>query len=199
MLSEPERLLLELQHRVKNLASIIRGISRRTALTSADLDEYQARFDGRLEALVRAHAAMARSARSGIDLDEIVRDTLLANALNGENWQVNGDNVRLPLVAAEMLALLFHELAIEAATAGALGDPAGRLDVHWTQHEDRLRVEWRESGLSVRAEPLAFDFAKELLEQGLPYQLKGSGSLEVAANGLICRIDLPLARLDDPR
>lgn len=195
---DAERLVLELQHRVKNMAAVVRGIARRTAETSFDLDEFQARFDGRLAALVRAHAANARTTLAGVDLEEIVAETLLENALARDNWRIEGPPVRLELSLVETLSLLIHELAVESALHGALGEPEGRLVVSWAASDGRLALTWREQGLADRQPPEDFEFAQELLDQGLAYQFEGSSELRVEPTGLACVIEVPLRPVSSP-
>jgi two-component sensor histidine kinase len=191
---EAERLLLELQHRVKNIAAVVRSLVRRTAQTSRDLEDFQVRFDGRLGALVRAHAAMARTAHSGLDLQELISDTLQENAPASKQWRVAGPDVRLNARVAETLALLIHELAVEAVARGSLLAVPGELAVTWTVPTDgrALMLEWRESGLASRVPPEDFELGRELLDRALPYQFGARTSLEVEADGLRCNVELPL-------
>lgn len=190
-----ERLLLELQHRVKNMAAVIRAIARKTAESSDDLGDFRARFDGRLGALVRAHAAMSRTTEEGVDLEEIIRDALLENAPAASNWSVDGPNVRLAPSLTETLALVFHELAVEAALAGALNGSDGRVAVTWSVQgpdDGRLVLDWREDGAPDRRVPEGFAFCRELLDRALPYQFSAQADATVGPQGLHCRIEAPL-------
>ncbi len=55
-----QRLLTsELQHRVKNILAVVRSITSRTLESSHDLDDFSARFDGRLQTLARTQAVLA--------------------------------------------------------------------------------------------------------------------------------------------
>src|SRR5262249_15300708 len=73
-------LIAELQHRVKNILSVVRSITARTLEASDGLDEFAAHFDGRLRALARTQAVLARHAEAEVDLDEMVREELLSHA-----------------------------------------------------------------------------------------------------------------------
>ncbi len=188
-----DRLLRDLQHRVKNIAAVIRSIARKTADTSTDLESFQERFDGRLGALVRAHAAMSRTTDRGVDLEELVHDALLENSAGSANWSVEGPAVRLEAPLIETLALIFHELAAEAANGGAFDVPGPDLSVRWSVDHAarRLHLEWRETGLAQRSSPEEFAFAEELLRSALPYQFNGAAEWGVGADGLWCILDLP--------
>ena len=85
---------------------------------------------------------------------------------------------------------------------GALSRPDGRLSVSWTvqrtaDEEQRLKVEWRESGVAIKREPDAkptrVGYGRELIEQALPYQLKAETTYLITPDGVHCTIALPLS------
>ena len=192
-----ERALREMQQRVRAMGGVIRCVARRTVETSRSLEDFQERFDGRLGALVRAHAAMSRNVAGEASLDEIVRDTLQEQAPAASNWSVDGPEVRLPVVLTDPLALLLHELAVEAVAGGALGDASGRLIVDWTVDGDaagarRLLLGWRETGLKERRPPTNFDFARVLLDY-MASRGAAPEADETASDGLRLCLRLPLS------
>ncbi|MFC5344513.1 HWE histidine kinase domain-containing protein [Brevundimonas staleyi] len=193
-----EAVLLNLQHRIKNLVSVIRSVARRTAEGSADVETFQARFDGRLAALTRTYSAMARTTSGQIDLEELLRDALIDAAPGADVWTLDGPRVALSGPLAETLALIAHELAMEASLAGLATQPDGRLDIRWRVEHGRLALDWREGGLAGRAASSDRAFVEELLFQALPYQFNGLGTLETGAEGLICRIEAPLPDAPSP-
>lgn len=192
--------LREMQQRVRTMGGVIRCVARRTVETSRSLEDFQARFDGRLGALVRAHAAMSRSAAGEASLEEIVRDTLQEHAPAASNWSVDGPEVRLPVALTDPLALLLHELAVEAVADGALGHASGRLAVDWTVDGDeaggrRLLLGWRETGLLERRPPADFDFARVLLDYMAPRGADPEAE-ETASDGLRLSLRLPLSEAE---
>src|SRR5690349_19390808 len=96
--------LAESQRHVKNLMATIRSIAIRTAETSASLEEFSAHFDGRLAALARTQRILVRTGSFDIDLEEMVREELLAQAA-GKDTMVQGPSVRLSSKTAEALGL----------------------------------------------------------------------------------------------
>lgn len=183
--------LAESQRHVKNLMATIRSIAIRTAETSASLEEFSAHFDGRLAALARTQRILVRTGSFDIDLEEMVRGELLAQAAR-EDTVVQGPSVRLSLKAAEALGLALHELAINAVKYGALAGSDGHLAVTWRVDDQGLLLEWRESGVAaVDPQPGHCGFGREWVERGLPYQLKASTELEFLPGGVVCTIALP--------
>ncbi len=110
--------------------------------------------------------------------------------------------IRLRSATVQTLALGLHELATNALKYGALSQPKGRLLVRWhlvgaDSGEQRLRVEWRESGVQVPTAELAQSHrrgsGRELIEKALPYQLGADTSYELTPEGVRCTITLPVS------
>jgi two-component system CheB/CheR fusion protein len=197
---ERQRLLIaELQHRVKNILSVVRSITTRTLLSSDRLDDFAAHFDGRLRALARIQAVLARQPEAEVELDEIVHEELLSHATHeGRQVEVHGPRVRLRQKAAETFALALHELATNAMKYGALSSPAGRVTIGWrvtsSEAGPMLVFEWRETGVAVvNRTPARIGFGRELIEQGLPGDLPGAAtSFSFGPGGLQCMVELPM-------
>ncbi len=65
------------------------------------------------------------------------------------------------------MALLFHELATNAAKYGALSSSTGQVAISWTLSDGRLNLEWRESGGPLVNTPAQNGFGMRLLSQAL--------------------------------
>ena len=197
------RMLAELQHRVKNILAMVRSLLVRTVKSSADLDHFAHHFIGRIGALARSQTAAARTPEQLLMLDELVSEELTAHGGHDERQTcLDGPDVALPEKVAGTIGLAVHELATNAVKYGALSNPAGRVDVRWTlepiQHEDGCTTEsvildWRESGVPLTdLNPGRYGFGRELIEQGLPYELGASTTLDFRPGGVHCRIAFPL-------
>ncbi|WP_262028793.1 PAS domain S-box protein [Microvirga sp. Mcv34] len=191
-------LLAELQHRVRNTLAVVRSITRRTAANSNTVDDYAMHLEGRIEAFARTQTMATRSADSVIDLEELVRDELLAHAVrDDEKAHVEGPPVRLRTVVADKLGLAIHELATNAVKYGALSETGGHIDVTWTieggDGERTLKLEWRETGIRIAtAAPRRRGFGTELIERSLPYEIDARTALEFSPGGIRCVIEFPL-------
>lgn len=192
------QLLAELQHRVRNTLSVVRSIARRSAQTSATVEEYAMHLDGRLNAFARTQALVTRDPEAGVDLEYLVVEELLAyHAREGEQLQVSGPPIRLQPKPAETLAIALHELATNAVKYGALSKSEGRIDVNWqverSSNPPHLIIEWSERhGPPIEAVPTRRGFGTELLEQTLAFELKARTSLAFDPDGFQCRIIIPL-------
>lgn len=190
-------LLSELQHRVRNTLAVVRSITRRTAATSETVEDYAMHLEGRIESFARTQTMATRAPDNGVNLEELVRDELLAHAARDEDKaHVDGPSVRLKAETAETLGLAVHELATNAIKYGALSEKEGRIDVIWridgNDGQKRLRLEWRENGVHMATEaPRRRGFGSELIERALPYELDATTELEFTPGGIRCTIELP--------
>ena len=194
-------LLAELQHRIKNILAVVRSVLTRTLESSTDLDHFAAHLAGRIGALARTQGVSARTAEGFVMLEDIVFQELAAHGGQDERQvQVEGPPVPLPARTADSIGLAIHELATNSIKYGALAASSGRVKVHWDflprLHEfgERcLRMEWHESGVPLTdLKPNRRGFGRELIEQGLPYELGARTSMEFRPGGLRCTIELCL-------
>jgi PAS domain S-box-containing protein len=190
-------LLGELQHRVRNILGVVRSLVSRSVRSAETVEELAASLDGRLDTLARTQGVFARSGAGAIDLEDVIRDELVAVAAREEQLEIEGPPVRLRRQAAETLALALHELTINAVKYGALSDPGGRLSVRWrilrTAAGPKLALDWRELGVrALDVAPARSGFGRELIERGLPYDIGAETSLEFAQGGVQAQIEVPL-------
>lgn len=190
----------ELQHRVKNILAVVRSLSKQTLQTALTLEDYGSHFDGRLSALARVQSVIIRRGAAGADVEELVREEFLQQATDGEGQlEVRGPQVTLPPKVAETMGLALHELAVNAVKFGALSAKRGHVTVQWTLTEGGagrkrfLELSWIESGVPlVVTDPSRSGFGRQLIEQGLPYQLDAETSFRLEPGGLRCMFRLPL-------
>ncbi len=196
-------LIAELQHRVRNTLAVIRAIARRTAETSANMEEYVAHFDGRLNAFARTQTIVTSNPAGGVDLAQLVTEELLAyRAREGEQLYIAGPSVRLQSKAAETFGLAVHELATNAVKHGALSSPSGQIAVTWCIRDGHigapphLLFEWIESGSPRQfpRQPRRRGFGTELLERTLNYEIGAKTSLMFKPDGLHCNIEFPMTK-----
>ncbi len=196
--SQQAHLLSELQHRVRNTLATVRAIARRSAETSESVEDYAMHLEGRLNAVSRVQSAIIRNPAGGLSLPLLVADELLAyHAHEGDDFTIAGPPVLVPARAAERLALALHELATNAMKFGALAQPQGSIAITWTVEERPkgpvLSLDWTEGGLTLATpETRRSGFGMDVLQRMLPHDLKAEVVVAFQADGLTCRIVLPL-------
>jgi PAS domain S-box-containing protein len=194
-----ERLLAELQHRVRNTLAVIRSIVRRTAESSETVDEFAGHLDGRIGAFARVQVALTRDPLAGFDMAELIAEELRACvAREGEQFTLRGPAVRLQPKTAESIGLAVHELATNAVKHGALAVAGGHVEVFWrreTRHGQAwLSLDWSESGMTGRRVAQTREgFGTLLLLRTLPYDLGATVARTFAPSGFRCNISFPLA------
>jgi len=159
-------------------------------------------FEGRILALSKAHSLLGRKDWETVSLRDVIDQILQPFGLNDRRvtrFSVEGDEVRLQPKAALTLAMLFHELATNAAKHGALSNgAAGKIDVAWqaepTPQGDWLRLRWQESGGPSVTPPGRRGFGSRLIERGLAQDLGGEVRLNYEPPGVVCQIIMPVRR-----
>jgi two-component system CheB/CheR fusion protein len=193
-----KQLLGELQHRVRNTLAVVRSIALRTAENTGSVEDYITHFEGRLNAFARLQALLTRDPTSGMDLEYLLAEELLAHAAEeGEQVALSGPALRLQPKAAETFALAIHELATNAVKYGALSAPTGFIRVSWQvldgAGDPNLVFDWRETGVKLDGNgKRRRGFGTELLERTLAYELGGETSLRFEPDGVRCTIRVPL-------
>ena len=199
----------EVDHRSKNALAVVQAALR---LTKADdVPGYVAAVEGRVGALARAQTLLAYDRWGGADLRELLHAELEpflggggAGAPDqgaGPRVELAGPPVAVPAGAAQPLAMAVHELATNAVKHGALSAHGGRVSVSWrldravAAAEQVLRLRWREAGgPPVSKPPERRGFGSRVIESTLSHQLGGEVRKAWNPGGLVCDVDVPLAR-----
>lgn len=186
----------EVDHRAKNLLSIVLSIVRLTKLD--DVAAFKTALTGRIQALARAHNLLAASRWQGVDIAALVKEELAPfNRSGAEQIRISGPSLTLEPNASQALAMVLHELAINAATYGALSVEGGQLTLGWRldQIGGRTIVElvWAETGGPAVAAPAAPGFGSTAVRGAIEHQLDGEIDVDWAMSGVTCRIAFPAA------
>lgn len=194
-----EVLVAELQHRVRNMLTVVRSVFGRTVETGRDIDEVADHFRGRLDALARTQVIVTQSSRGLVDLESLIRDELMSvAAVEGPLLVIEGPDIALSSKQAESIGLAIHELTTNAVKYGALRVAGAMLSIRWTVSVDQdgarqVALAWIEQGVpAVPVKPAREGFGRELIEEALPYRLGAKTKLEFRGGGIRCDITLPL-------
>jgi two-component sensor histidine kinase len=195
-LQQQETLTKEMGHRVKNLFAITDSMIRMTARNSNTKEELAERLSGRLHALAGANALVRRSFAEGeiegVDLGELIARVLRPH--DHAHVDVEGPALALGQQSTNNLALVFHELATNAAKYGALGDGRGSVSVQWSADDATLDLTWRETdGPSAKA-PGEPGFGSTLVATTIR-RVGGEIEYDWNTQGLVVQVKLPLASL----
>ncbi len=184
MMEEREIIAHELSHRIKNIFSVIAGLvglsAREHPAIKPVADDLRDRIMalGRAHDFVRPHSAQSapQQGDSQGTLWGILEQLFAPYAPVGEGSErvrLTGDNPPVDDRAATPLALLFHELATNAAKYGALSTAQGRVLVHVTNEGDAYRIDWREQGGPPPVQGKPDGFGSRLMSLSAERQLGG--------------------------
>ena len=190
-------LLREVSHRAKNLLAIIQAMATQTARTSLTLDDFQARFEQRLQGMAASHDLLVSQNWQGVDVGELVRAQLRPFADEaGRRLEIAGPQVFLTPAAAQSIGLALHELATNATKYGALSAAAGKVTISWQTLRDdlapRFQMTWREIGGPEVTPPQRRGFGHTVFERMIKQALGASITIDYAKDGVTWKLEAAL-------
>jgi two-component system, chemotaxis family, CheB/CheR fusion protein len=194
-------LLRELSHRVKNALATVQAISTETPRMSATPEAFATSFSARLMALAKTHDLLTRGEWQGAALRDIVEAEFEPYQNDAHTrWTADGPVTLLTAKFVLALGMAFHELATNAGKHGAWSVPNGRVAVIWEQRTGktgrRLHLLWVEAGGPPALGTGRKGFGTRLISRSLAYELDGEVTLEFAATGVRCAIDIPVSETE---
>lgn len=195
-LSIQQTLAEEMNHRVRNVFVLAESMVRLSARSAASKEDLAAKLMGRLHALADAHALVRRrfdqTPWEGTDFGEILTRILLPHD-EGRSI-VRGPTLAVGEQSVNSLALLFHELATNAAKYGSLSVDQGAVEIEWDADEKDISLQWREAG-GPTTKPSERQGNGVRLINATTHQLGGKIEYDWRPEGLIVRLRLPIASL----
>jgi PAS domain S-box-containing protein len=179
----------EAEHRSRNLLAIVQATVH---LSQSDTPQgLKQAIEGRVQALANVHSLFSKTRWIGAELSTIARQELAPySGKDARCVRIDGPQILLAPDTAQAIAVMFHELATNAAKYGALSVPNGQIDLTWLQEAGgRLVISWREMGGPPVQMPTHHGFGTRIVERMID-QLKGKASFEWRAEGLVCEIAL---------
>ncbi len=186
-------LMRELHHRMRNLFATVGAIISLTRHAARDVDDYVERISSRLDALNRAQNVLLGANFMTGSMHALLRE--VEASFPRIRW--SGPDLLLPENALVAMALLFNELATNAAKHGALSGERGHVEVSWMQDDEgaddrRFRLTWAESGADREVTPPErTSFGTLLMERSVRNNLGGTIARRWEPGGLIVDITLP--------
>lgn len=191
----------ELAHRIQNLFAVVDGLIHLSGRRHDGAAPFVATLRERLGGLGRAisfiHplnvgdvAAAPRTVRG------LIEALLAPYTEAGASVSVRGHDVPIGQNALTSVAMVLNELATNAVKYGAMRDARGHLDITLALENDRLVLEWRESGVAGLTGSPGPGFGTNLLDRTIQSQLSGSIQRHWTPDGLLVHITLPVAGLE---
>jgi PAS domain S-box-containing protein len=189
-------LLNEVDHRSKNILSVVQAIAKQTAISTPD--EFLKRFSTRLQTLAASHDLLVRSRWQGVEMSDLMHAQLAHFApLIGNRIRLDGPSFQLSASAAQTLGMIVHELATNAAKYGALSNDSGQVDVCWHAPTDVFTITWTERGGPSVVMPNRRGFGSIVVKTMAESSFDGDVDLDFTPAGLRWRATCPAANVLD--
>lgn len=193
-------LLREVNHRSKNMLSVVSAIARQTKAPSRE--EYVKRFSERIHALAASHDLLSSKQWQAIAMTELVNAQLAHfGSLIGTRVTIDGPAVGLSATGAQFLGMVVHELATNAAKHGALSDQLGRVSLSWDivrmATANWFKVTWIESDGPPVVPPSQRGYGSTVIKTMAELSLDGCVALDFAPSGLVWRLECPIEKILD--
>lgn len=188
----------ELAHRIKNIFAVIGGLVSLRTRGKPELKPFAEELIGSIQALGRAQDFVRPPGSADEeDLADLLTALMAPYCDKGQGKvSIKGHGIVFGARAASPLALVFHELATNAAKYGALSDEGGEVAVTLAQDGDEVRVDWCErGGPPVAGPPEQTGFGSRLIGSVVKSQLGGRIEQTWLPAGLALSISLPRAIL----
>lgn len=184
----------ELSHRIKNIFAVVASLISLRVNKHPDAREFASELIAAIRALGRAHDFVRPlEGEKGDSLHGLLAELMAPyQDESGERVRIRGGDCEIGPRAAMPLALVFHELATNAAKYGALSAERGAIEIalDCPDGNDTARVHWRERGGPEVAEPGEEGFGSRLIRMAVEGQLSGRLERRFAREGL--EVDLAL-------
>jgi light-regulated signal transduction histidine kinase (bacteriophytochrome)/CheY-like chemotaxis protein len=195
-----EMLIAELNHRVRNILGVIRGLIRQSQPENPEVKEFVRLVDGRIHALARAHNQITDDHWGPAPLNALIDAEAAAFAADRSTAIIaTGSPVLLNPQSYSTMALVIHELVTNSTKYGSLSGK-GEVHIEWSRnsHGDLILV-WQEVGGPPVSAPTRKGFGSTIINRSVPYDLGGSASIDYARDGVRAEFCIPARHVSEPK
>ncbi len=190
-----ELLMREVNHRSKNMLTVVHAIARQTAATRPE--DFIGRFGERIIALAASQDLLIKNDWKGVDLHDLIQSQLAhLKDLICTRIRVRGPRLAIAPAAAQNIGMALHELATNAGKYGALSGSEGQVAIDWRLDgvEDGTRaffMEWKETEGPAIESPSRAGFGSRVITSVIEDSLEADVELDYAPMGLAWRMNCP--------
>ena len=190
---QQDTLIAELNHRVRNILNLIRGLVTQSKESADTMDQFAEIVGSRIHALARAHDQVTQTDWSPSSLYKLIRTETDAYASDGaDRVRIEGPDAMIAPTAFTTLALVIHEMVTNSCKYGALSDMAGIVAIRISNGEDQsLEIDWRESNGPPVIPPTRRGFGSTIIERTIPHELGGAAVVDYPVGGLHATFIIP--------
>jgi two-component system CheB/CheR fusion protein len=194
-----QRLLVdELNHRVRNMLTVVISMASQTLRRSDTLEEFEKSYMGRVYALSAAYSLLSNEGWKTVALKTLLLEELRPFfSPSCSNIVLEGPNILLEPRAALSLGMAIHELTTNAVKHGALSVSEGIVRIAW--HVERppdgeiLVLNWTEANGPSVSPPVGKGFGMMLIERGLKQDMSAEVTVDFQPAGVRATLRAPLS------
>ena len=194
-----ELLMMEVNHRSKNMLAVIQALARRTAAQGGD---FVSRLERRIHAIALNQDLLVNRAWSSVPLDEMVTTQLSIIGDSALQVALEGPELLLTPGAVEAIAMAIHEMATNAVRHGALHSRDGRVAVVWSVEPGeggrQFAITWIESGGPPVTAPETLGFGTRIIADVPRSKLGADVSIDFPPEGFRWSLRCPVATICQP-
>ncbi|MES2290632.1 MAG: HWE histidine kinase domain-containing protein [Pseudomonadota bacterium] len=196
-----ELLIAELNHRVRNILGVIRGLIRQSKPTDPAVKDFATLVDGRIHALARAHNQITDDHWGPAPMQALIDAEAAAFVDESERVISEGEPVLLNPQAYSTMALVIHELVTNSTKYGSLSVPEGRVTISWNRDNEAgdLIISWNEAGGPPVTAPTRKGFGTTIIDRSIPYDLGGAAKVEYKPTGVEAQFRIPGRHVSDAK
>lgn len=188
--------LRELEHRFRNILTIVRAVVSQSLQAAESLDDAKATIDDRLAALSVSFEQLLKRDWEATSLPELADVAMAHFTLYTDRIRFDGPAVTIGPKTAMTLTLAFHELATNAIKHGALSNDAGTIELTWkimgSDPEAELWIQWAERDGPPVVRPERQGFGTRLICTAAGRSVQGHAELDFPASGVVWTLLAPL-------
>lgn len=190
---QQDLLIAELNHRVRNILTLIRGLVSQSQADAHSVESYAEIIGSRIRALAMAHDNITREQWEAASLHELITQEAEAYLSGKQNRiRIEGPDRLLAPEAYTVLALVIHEMMTNSAKYGSLCDSAGRLEIRTeAQRGGDYVIHWKEIGGPPVQPPKRKGFGSTIIERSIPFELKGDVQVSYKLTGVEASFSIP--------
>ena len=190
-----ELLMGEVNHRAKNLLTVVEAIARQTA-RSADPSTFAVHLSERIRGLAASQDLLVKNQWTHIAMSELVHAQLSPfNDLSGTRVLLDGPPINLSPNAAQGIGMALHELATNATKYGALSNASGQVRITWNlaTAEPGFTLQWLEEGGPEVGPPTRKGYGNTVIGRMVEASVGGSVEIAYRKTGFFWKLTAPAA------
>jgi PAS domain S-box-containing protein len=195
-------LMREVNHRSKNLLTVVQAVARQTARKS-DPAEFVVRLSERIDGLAASQDLLVKTLWQGVDVAALIEAQLSHfKDLFGARIVIDGPAANLTPPAAQGIGMALHELATNAAKYGALSNSTGRVTIKWQVVADappEFQMTWIEEGGPPVQAPNHSGFGQMVIGRMAEAAVSGTAELQYLESGFVWKLTGPVANTLEPK